>query len=451
MTTSTRRRFLGSLSAGAATSTPLLAQGKKTGQLKIKITDLRCAIIGRNPVIRVVTDQGISGYGQAESSKAYLKPMALFYKDYILGEDPTDVERVMLKIGWLGAFKPWGAAVSGIEIALWDIAGQVAGVPVYKLLGGKIRDRVRIYNGGFRPPMKGQMPQNYAENVQMMKEAKEGFTLIKMAVGFHNAGMMTAIPDMWYDESRTGAPHGNRGQMTERGLNHVIACVEAMKKVLGDQVGLALDAGPGWTVKDAIRFCRACEPMNLAWVEDILTGDYTPYPNAELFRDLKQATSVPIHTGEQIYLRQNFKDLIEKQAVDILGRTPKTSEASPNSSGSRNTLTSTASRRTPWHLRRPHRPCCARAHGRRHAAEFPCVRVPFRATRVVVRHRRGLAEPIVTKGFINVWDRPGLGVTFRAAVAKARLSPEDRGFFDVRDQSRTSALISITCRSGSRT
>ncbi len=84
--------------------------------------------------------------------KPYLKPMVLFYKDYLLGEDPTDVERVMLKIRRLGAFKPWGSAVSAIEIALWDIAGQVAGVPVYKLLGGKIRDRVRIYNGGFRPP-----------------------------------------------------------------------------------------------------------------------------------------------------------------------------------------------------------------------------------------------------------------------------------------------------------
>ncbi|MGH9665542.1 MAG: mandelate racemase/muconate lactonizing enzyme family protein, partial [Bryobacteraceae bacterium] len=289
----------------------------------MKITDLRCAIIGRNPVVRIVTDQGISGYGQAESAKAYLKPMVLFYKSYILGEDPTDVERVMLKIRRLGAFKPWGSAVSAIEIALWDIAGQVAGVPVYKLLGGKIRDRVRIYNGGFRPPMTGQMPQDYAENVQKMKEAKEGFTLIKMAVGFHNPAMMGAIPGMWYDEPRQGAPHSNRGLMTERGLKHVISCVEAMKKTLGDEVGLALDCGPGWMMKDAVTFARACEPMHITWIEDILTGDYTPYPNAQLFRDLKQATSVPIHTGEQIYLRQNFKDLIEKQAVDVIGPDPE--------------------------------------------------------------------------------------------------------------------------------
>jgi L-alanine-DL-glutamate epimerase-like enolase superfamily enzyme len=133
----TRRGFLGSLS-GVAAATSLAAQQrgslspaeKRTGHARIKITDLRCAIIGRNPTVRIVTDQGISGYGQAESYKPYLKPMVLFYKDYILGEDPTDVERVMLKIRRLGAFKPWGAAVSAIEIALWDIAGQAAGVPV---------------------------------------------------------------------------------------------------------------------------------------------------------------------------------------------------------------------------------------------------------------------------------------------------------------------------------
>ena len=78
-------------------------------------TDLRCAIIGQNPTVRIVTDQGVSGYGQAESYKPYLKPMVLFYRDYLLGEDPTDVARVMLKIRRLGAFKPWGAAVSAIE------------------------------------------------------------------------------------------------------------------------------------------------------------------------------------------------------------------------------------------------------------------------------------------------------------------------------------------------
>ena len=91
MVHSTRREFIASLSVGAATLSAAQPQEKRIGHPSIKITDLRCAIIGKNPVIRIVTDQGISGYGQAESTKPYLKPMVLFYKDYILGEDPTDV------------------------------------------------------------------------------------------------------------------------------------------------------------------------------------------------------------------------------------------------------------------------------------------------------------------------------------------------------------------------
>jgi L-alanine-DL-glutamate epimerase-like enolase superfamily enzyme len=422
----TRRGFLGSLSAAA-----LAAQQKRTTHGAIKITDLRCAIIGKNPVVRIVTDQGISGYGQAESTKPYLKPMVLFYKDYILGEDPTDVERVMLKIRRLGAFKPWGSAVSAIEIALWDIAGQAAGVPVYKLLGGKIRDRVRAYNGGVRFPMSGQTPQDYAENMAKMKEAKEGFTLIKQAVGFHNPAMMRAEPNSWYDDPRSGASHPDRGLMTERGLKHVIACVEAMKKVLGDEIGLALDCGPGWDVKDAITFARALEPLHITWLEDIITGDYTPYPNAEVFREVTQSTSLHIHTGEQIYLRENFKDLIEKQAVNVVGPDPEDVGGLAEMKW--------IAQYADLHgiLIAPHGIFDGliglAAHVHLAAAlpqnyigfEYP-VGQPEWWYEIV----EGLPDPIMQRGFIDVWDRPGLGVTFRIPAAKAHLADEDRHFFD---------------------
>src|SRR4051812_45128079 len=145
----------------------------------MKITDLRCTTIGDNPVIRITTDEGISGLGPVESYKGYLKPHVLFYKDLIMGEDPTNVERVMLRIRRMGSFKPWGSAVSAIEIALWDIAGKAAGLPIYKLLGGKVRDKVRVYNGAVRTPLAGQSPQDYAENTAKMKAAKEGFTIVK--------------------------------------------------------------------------------------------------------------------------------------------------------------------------------------------------------------------------------------------------------------------------------
>src|SRR5436309_6340741 len=433
----TRRGFVGSL-WGIAGATSLAgqqrsntAQERRTGQQKIKITDLRCAIIGRNPVIRIVTDQGVSGYGQAESSKVYLKPMVLFYRDYLLGEDPTDVERVMLKIRRLGAFKPWGSAVSAIEIALWDIAGQVAGVPVYKLLGGKIRDRVRAYNGGVRFPMTGQTPQDYAENMAKMKESKEGFTLIKQAVGFHNPAMMRAMPNAWYDDPRSGTSHPDRGVMTERGMKHVIACVEAMKKVLGDEIGLALDCGPGWTVKDAITFARALEPLHITWLEDLITGDYTPYPNADLFREVTQSTAIPIHTGEQIYLRENFKDLIEKQAINVVG-------PDPEDVGGMAELKWIAEY-ADLHgiLVAPHGifdgliGLAAHVHL---AAALPqnyiAFEYPVGQPEWWYDIVDGLPSPIMKQGFIDLWDRPGLGVTFNVKAAKARLAEEDRQFFD---------------------
>ena len=425
----TRRGFIAALSAGGATMA--LPLEKSTGRAAIKITDLRCAIIGKNPVIRIVTDQGVSGYGQVESTKPYLKPMVLFYKDYILGEDPTDVARVMLKIRRLGAFKPWGSAVSAIEIALWDIAGQVAGVAVYKLLGGKIRDRVRAYNGGVRFPMTGQTPQDYAENMAKMKEAKEGFTLIKQAVGFHNPAMMRAMPNGWYDEPRTGASHMDRGLLTERGLNQIVACVEAMKKVLGDEIGLALDCGPGWAVKDAITFARALEPLHITWLEDLITGDYMPYPNAEVFREVTQSTSIAIHTGEEIYLRENFKDLIEKQAVNIVGPDPEDVGGLAEMKWIAEYADLHGIQIAPHGIfdgligLAAHVQLAAALPQNYIAFEYP-VGQPDWWYQIV----DGLPDPIMKGGFIDVWDRPGLGVTFNIPAAKAHLADEDRHFFD---------------------
>ena len=93
----------------------------------MKITDLKCAIIGNSPVVRIVTDAGISGFAQVETFKPYLKPHVLAFHEALLGQDPTNVERVMQRIRQRGAFKPWGAAVSVIETALWDLAGRPPG------------------------------------------------------------------------------------------------------------------------------------------------------------------------------------------------------------------------------------------------------------------------------------------------------------------------------------
>src|SRR5258705_1660762 len=396
----------------------------------MKITDLKCAVIGQNPVIRINTDEGIYGYGQAENTKPYLKPHVLFYKQYLIGEDPTNVERVMMKIRRMGSFKPWGSAVSAIEMALWDIAGKASGLPVYKLLGGKVRDKVRVYNGGVRFSMKGYSPEDYTEDMRKMKAASEGFTIIKSPIGFHS-NMPHQIPNFSYDEPRTGAPHTNRGLLTEKSMKHIIACVEAMKSGLGDEIGLALDCGPGWMVPDAIRVARALEPFNIMWMEDLITGDYTPYTLADVYREVTQATSTPIHTGEQIYLRQNFKELIEKHAVRVIGPDPE------DIGGLAELKWVTEYADLHGIMMAPHGvfdgliglaalvQVCATLPQNYIAFEYPIARPEWWYDII-----EGLPNPIVKNGLIEVWDTPGLGVDFKVDQARQYLPPEDQDFFD---------------------
>jgi L-alanine-DL-glutamate epimerase-like enolase superfamily enzyme len=398
----------------------------------LKITDLKCAVLGGSPVVRIVTDEGLSGYSQVEHFKPYLKPFVLHFREALIGEDPTSVERVMLKIRQRGAFKPWGSPVSVIEMALWDLAGKAAGLPVHRLLGGKVRDKVRVYNGAVRFPMAGQRPEDYRDAMRKMRDSPEGFTIIKQGIAFHSP-MKREVEEFSYGDVRASPFHGalDRGLLTERGFKHILSCVEAMKEVLGDEIGLALDCGPGFMVPDAIRLARALEPLNVMWLEDMLTGDYVPFVNADVYREVTRATSTPIHTGEQIYLRQNFKELIERHAVSIIGPDP----CDVGGIAELKWITEYAD----LHgiLMAPHGTgdgvlglaalvqVCATLPHNYIAFEYPIGRPSWWYDIVV-----GLPNPIVQDGFIEVWDRPGMGVEFDVEKARQYLNDEDRGFFD---------------------
>jgi L-alanine-DL-glutamate epimerase-like enolase superfamily enzyme len=398
----------------------------------MKIVDLKCAVIGKSPVVRIVTDEGLSGFAQAETWKPYLKPHVLAFRDALLGEDPTLVERVMLKIRQRGGFKPWGTAVSVIETALWDLAGKAAGLPVHRLLGGKIRDKVRVYNGSIRFPFAGYQPEDYADDLKKMMALPEGFTIIKQPIGFHSP-MKREVPDFYYGEPGAGPFHGalDRGPVTERGLRHLVDCVAAMKEVAGDRIGLALDCGPGWMLSDAIRLARLLEPYNLLWVEDLLSGDYTPWVNAGLYRELTNSTTTPVHTGEQIYLRQNFKELIETQAVRVVGPDP----ADVGGIAELKWIAEYAD----LHgiMMAPH----GTANGLLGLAALIQVSSTLPNNFIAFEYTtgdpewwndivEGLPDPVVKDGMIDVPDRPGLGVDLVPERARRYLAEDDRDFFD---------------------
>jgi L-alanine-DL-glutamate epimerase-like enolase superfamily enzyme len=338
----------------------------------------------------------------------------------------------MVRIRQRGSFKPYGAAVSAIEHALWDIAGKAANVPVYKLLGGKVRDRVRVYNGSLRRRSSGSRPEDYAADVKYMMDLPEQFFMVKQGIGFHSA-MKRDIPDFHYGLAQPSHFHGamDTGLISEHAFNHMLECVAAMKEVTGDRVSLALDCGPGWMLPDAIRFARAVDKYNLMWLEDMLTGDYVPFVNPQAYRELTRASSTPIHTGEQIYLRNNFKELIETQAINVVGPDP----ADVGGIAELKWIAEHAHMHSI--LMAPHGTAngllglgalvnvCATLPANYIAFEYPSASDPWWLDII-----EGLPEGrLVNQSMIELFERPGLGLDINAEAARPYLAEEDALFF----------------------
>lgn len=406
----------------------------------MKITALKGAIMGDHVVLRIATDKGIDGYAQVESHKEFLNVNVPHFEQRILGCDPTNVEDVMRRIRREGAFKPWGKIVSSIEMALWDIAGKEAGVPVYKLLGGKIRDKVRVYCTKYELPgmsfPAARDAHERADQILALNE-KAGFTIIKSPVAYHNPNFRRMAEEQGFAyNSYPVSPaaqyleNANGSMLTDKGLNYLIDYVHTLKAAVGDKVGLAFDCGPGLMPVDAIKFAKGVEDCNVMWLEDMISGDYTPYNLAQVYRDITINTTTNIHTGEQTYLRQNYRELIETQAVNVIGPDP----ADVGGIAELKWITEYAN----LHgiLMAPHgvfdgvfgmaaltQVCCTLPQNYI-AYEYPQASPEWWYDIV-----DGLPDTILENGHVKVWDKPGIGVDFNIPKAEKYLRPEDRDFF----------------------
>ncbi len=301
---------------------------KNSKPSELKITDMRIAEIGgdvvfRTPIVRIYTNQGIVGHGDVRDGAA--KEYALFLKSRLLGENPCNVERLFKMISQFGHHARQGGGVSGVEMALWDLAGKAFGVPVYQMLGGKYRDKVRVYCD----TTVSRDPHEYARRMQ--KRVDQGYTALKMDIGINLLrdvpGAIVNGPNGPYSPykneyrayRRTQHPF-TRVQITQKGLEKLMEYLHIMREKIGYEIPMGTDHWGHFGVNEAIKIVQACEPYNLAYVEDIIPWHFT-----EQWREITQASTTPTQTGEDIYkLEGGFEDLIDTHAVDIVHPDPNT-------------------------------------------------------------------------------------------------------------------------------
>ncbi len=388
----------------------------------LKITDLRVAVIGHAPmtcpIIRLDTNQGIYGLGEVRDGAS--KNYALMLKSRLLGENPCNVDKVFRKIKQFGGESRQGGGVSGVEMALWDLAGKAYGVPVFQMLGGKFRDRIRCY----ADTTESSDPKVYGQRLKARRD--EGFTWLKMDLGIDLVGDVPGAVTKPEDVSltqRERVEHMFTGiQITDKGAALMADYVGQVREMVGMDIPLSADHFGHIGVKSCIRLAKALEKYNLAWLEDMVPWQYT-----ELLKQIRSAIGLPLLTGEDIYLKEPFLELCRAHAVDIIHpdlataggilETKKIGDAAQELG-------------VPMAMHFAGSPvsCMANVHCAAATENFlvmenHSVDVPWWSDLV-----DGVEKPIVNKGFITVPDKPGLGVTLNEEVVKQHLL--DPGYFE---------------------
>ncbi len=422
----------------------------------LKITDIRFADIVGAPMqcslMKVYTNQGLVGYGEVRDGAS--KTYALMLKSRLLGENPCQVDKLFRRIKQFGGHARQGGGVCGVEIALWDLAGKAYGVPVYQMLGGKFRSRVRMYcdtdnNGRTDGASMGEA---------LKRRMELGYTFLKMDLGvsiiIDQPGALSA-PLGFLDElrghSRRLGPNPtaeerrwqrNRAydvfnvahpfthiHVTEHGLDLLEQYVADVRSVIGYEVPLAIDHFGHIGVDDCIKLARRLERYNLAWLEDMV-----PWQMTAQYVKLSAASTTPICTGEDIYLKENFRPLLENHGVSVIHPDILTSggilENKKIGDMAEEYGVSMA-----VHMAESPIACLAAVHSVAAtnnfiALEYHSVDVPWWDDIV-----SGLPKPLVNQGYIEVPERPGLGIeALNDEVIREHLSSTVPGMWESTSQ-----------------
>ena len=415
---------------------------------ELKITDMRYCVVrnvGRTPIIRIDTNQGIYGLGEVRDGGD--ERYALMLKSRIMGMNPCNVEMIFKIIRQFGYHGRQGGGVSAVEMALWDLCGKAYGVPAWQLLGGRYRDRIRLYADTASPSR-----PDFAERMKRIMD-EQGFTWLKMDLGIHLIGDKDKgiVNNKFWDGAGgqyTLYPRGStvldymgygmrehpftQIQLTDKGLDELAAIVDKMRSVIGYEIPLSSDHYGHFDINNHIRLGRALEKYRLAWLEDTIQ-----WWRLDDMKTLKDAIETPVCTGEDTFglrgpgLSIGFKDIIDARCVDIIhpdlatsGGLLETKRIGDYAQDAGIAMAMHMAGTPICYMANVH---CAAATENFLAMEHHSVDSPWWNDMVKMTG----TQPLFDKGWAPVpLDSPGLGIELNEEVVKEHLDPSDKSYFE---------------------
>lgn len=427
----------------------------------LKITDVRFCDVDGIPMhcilMKIYTNQGIVGFGEVRdfASKQY----ALQLKHILLGENPCNVDKIFRRIKQFGGHSRQGGGVSGVEVALWDLCGKALGQPVYRLLGGKFRDAIRMYCD--TDIETGTRNIGSEMGKALKKRMEKGFTFLKMDLGINilleHPGTLCAplgfleegkrLQEKLAEARASGDPeqirfwkhrvydyeniaHPFTGiNVTEKGFDILEEYVHQVREVIGYEVPLAIDHFGHIGLENSIKLCKRIEKFNIAWAEDLIPWQYT-----DQYAILKRSTTVPIATGEDIYLKEGFKPLLEAHGVSIIHPDVLTAGGILETKKIGD-LAADHGVAMAMHMAESPIGCMAAVNAAAASENF--LALEYHSVDVPIWndiYQGKLPHPLVDHGFIKVPDLPGLGIEgLNDDVLAGLIHPEVPGMWEPTD------------------
>jgi len=361
----------------------------------LKITEIKCGYIrnGHSLFVKVHTNQGIWGCGEAVDATPGTYHLVKMFGERIKGKSPLNVHRLFEDIRKSGFFEGaqsgmYVAVLSAVETALWDLTGKALGLPVYQLLGGKFRDKIRVYCDTALYRANSPTPDKFAESA--MKAVNMGFNAVKFDVDEAND------PNKYDAYNWTASPAE---------LDRIYNQMAAVRKAVGPKIDICVDMHGRYDATTGHQVAKRMEPLNLMWLEEPI-----PAENVEAYLDIKASTSTPICAGENVYLTHGFRRMLEIGAVDII--MPDLQKAGGLGEGQR-----MANLANLYYV--PFAPHMVASYLGAMASCHVCASVPnfmilewqiYFHTDPMFKEIVTFDGPMVTDGFIPLSEKPGIGV-----------------------------------------